>query len=201
MCLDAARFAANEVGVPLSVLLAISLTETGRTRGGQLEPWAWTVNMEGAGHWFDDFHSAKTFVDREFARGARSFDVGCFQINYRWHGEQFSSVDEMFEPRANALYAAKFLRSLYREKGNWPDAAGAYHSRTAVHANRYKARFNQLRTEISDQPQLAQTAQFPEAQIETVVPTSAPRENWFPLIQQRSSARTPGSLVSLSDGS
>ena len=51
----------------------------------------------------------------------------------------------MFEPRPNALYAAKFLLELYREKGNWSGAAGAYHSRTPKYAEKYEARFNRFR--------------------------------------------------------
>jgi soluble lytic murein transglycosylase-like protein len=66
------------------------------------------------------------------ARGARSYDVGCFQINYRWHGQHFASLDQMFDPDANAAYAARFLSELYAEFGDWSRAAGAYHSRTPV---------------------------------------------------------------------
>ena len=33
-----------------------------------------------------------------FVDGQPSFDVGCFQLNYKWHGEHFASIDQMFEP-------------------------------------------------------------------------------------------------------
>jgi hypothetical protein len=144
-CERVAEFAAQRSGVPISVLKAISLTETGKRIDGKLKPWPWTVNMEGAGHWFDTLDEARAYVFKEFKRGARSFDVGCFQINYKWHNEHFSSIDEMFDPTANALYAAKFLTELYAETGSWNAAAGAYHSRTKEHAERYAARFAELR--------------------------------------------------------
>ncbi|RWR32609.1 lytic transglycosylase domain-containing protein [Sinirhodobacter populi] len=145
VCERAAEEAARRSGVPVSVLKAISLTETGRKAAGGFRPWPWTVNMEGAGHWFETLAEARAYVQRENARGAQSFDIGCFQINYRWHGEAFTSIDQMFEPLPNALYAARFLSELYAETGNWNDAAGAYHSRTKSFADKYAARFAQFR--------------------------------------------------------
>ncbi|MBC7155332.1 MAG: transglycosylase SLT domain-containing protein [Rhodobacteraceae bacterium] len=140
-CDRAARVAALESGVPEPVLAALMLTESGRRRAGALRPWPWTVNMQGAGHWFDDAVSAKAFAYKHFRAGARSFDVGCFQINYRWHHTAFASIEEMFDPVANARYAARFLSGLFEELGTWELAAGAYHSRTPDLARKYQARF------------------------------------------------------------
>ncbi|WP_343080496.1 lytic transglycosylase domain-containing protein [Ostreiculturibacter nitratireducens] len=146
ICEDAAWRASTATGVPVSVLKAISLNETGRKLGGKIRPWPWTVNMEGKGLWFDTEGEARAYVDEHFKRGARSFDVGCFQINYRWHGEAFSSIEEMFDPIANALYAARFLKDLHSETGSWSKAAGAYHSRTPSYAEKYAARFDTFRS-------------------------------------------------------
>lgn len=148
-CRRVARLASRATGVPESVLYAISLTETGRKRDKQFSAWPWTVNMEGRGVWFDTEQQARSYVLKEFKRGARSFDVGCFQLNYKWHGQAFKSIRDMFDPMTNALYAANFLRELYLEKGNWSDAAGAYHSRTPQYANRYKARFDTIHARIA----------------------------------------------------
>jgi hypothetical protein len=144
ICERVAAFAARESGVPYAVLLAVSLTETGRRAQGAFRPWPWTVNMEGEGHWFQSDDAARAYVFREFKRGARSFDVGCFQINYKWHGAAFASLDQMFDPVVNARYAARLLGDLYRETGSWGAAAGAYHSRTPEHAGRYQARFERI---------------------------------------------------------
>ena len=97
LCDRAARAAAQAGGVPLDVLQAIARTETGRSGESGLQPWPWTVNMEGIGKWFATEDEARAYVFAHFKRGARSFDVGCFQINYRWHGEAFRSIDEMFD--------------------------------------------------------------------------------------------------------
>lgn len=146
VCDKVAHRAARAHGVPLDVMQAITRAETGRMRGSELEPWPWTVNMEGTGHWFETRDAARAFVFARFKAGARSFDVGCFQINYRWHGDAFRSIDEMFDPDLNARYAAKFLMELYRELGDWSAAAGAYHSRTPSYARSYAARFARIRS-------------------------------------------------------
>lgn len=181
ICEAAAVTASRESGVPVDVLRAISLTETGRKGSDDFLPWPWTVNMEGAGKWFDDLHSAQAYVDRHFARGARSFDVGCFQINYRWHGDAFSSIEEMFEPIANARYAAKFLRELHDELGDWSRAAGAYHSRTPKYANKYRARFNRIRKGLPDMEPVVM-AQAPPKSVPSPVDLIA-RINRYPLLQ------------------
>jgi len=155
LCDRAAVQAARTSNVPLSVMRAISRTETGRASANGLQPWPWTVNMEGTGRWFTTLDEARAYVFKNFKRGARSFDVGCFQINYKWHGKAFRSIDDMFDPLLNAEYAAEFLTELYREFGNWSDAAGAYHSRTPKFADKYTARFDRIRAGLSGETELA----------------------------------------------
>lgn len=108
--------------------------------------------MEGRGRWFESQAEALAYVRHHHGSGARSFDVGCFQINYRWHGDAFASFEEMFDPRRNADYAAVFLKSLYAELGDWTKAAGAFHSRTEVHAARYRDKFEQIRADVDTAP-------------------------------------------------
>lgn len=181
VCDRAATLAARETGVPLSVLRAISLTETGRRQGGALRPWPWTVNMEGKGAWFADMGEALAFIDKAMARGATSFDVGCFQINHRWHGENFSSVRQMFDPVANALYAARFLGNLHAELGDWSQAAGAFHSRTPQYADRYRARFDQIRADLADEAEVPEIPDIVLAENRRL--GVVPRVNQYPLLQ------------------
>ncbi|MFD3188802.1 transglycosylase SLT domain-containing protein [Sedimentitalea sp. HM32M-2] len=155
LCDHAARSAAQNRGVPYDVLKAISRVETGRNGANGLEPWPWTVNMEGTGKWFETEDAARAYVFKHFKRGARSFDVGCFQVNYKWHGAAFRSIDEMFDPMINANYAAGFLRELYQEFGDWSAAAGAYHSRTPAYARSYAVRFDKVRGTLSPDRDIA----------------------------------------------
>jgi len=144
ICDAAAQVGAKTHDVPLDVLRALTRTETGRAKDGKLAPWPWTVNMEGAGFWFESRSEALAFVREHHAKGARSFDVGCFQINFRWHGDAFDSIDAMFDPVNNAVYAAKFVSELKAEGRDWIGAAGAYHSRTPSFASKYKDRFARI---------------------------------------------------------
>lgn len=152
ICDQAARRAALSEDVPLDVLRAITRVETGRTQDGNFIPWPWTINVEGHGFWFNSEIEAKSYVFDIFKAGKRSFDVGCFQINYRWHGKAFRSIDAMFDPDENAIYAAKFLKDLYAELGSWSDAAGAYHSRTPDLANAYQGRFQTVLAQLGTAP-------------------------------------------------
>ena len=152
LCNAAAITAANITAMPPDVLLALTLVETGRNRDGSFDPWPWTVNMEGKGYWFSTREEAVDFVTKRYSTGSRSFDVGCFQINHRWHGESFTSFHQMFDPLANATYAAKFMTSLYDEGGSWSWAAGAYHSRTASLSAKYRTRFDRIIATLANTP-------------------------------------------------
>ena len=192
ICESAAHIASEESDVPLDVLRSISLTETGRSKHGTLRPWPWTVNMEGVGKWFDTFGAAQHYVERHHDRGARSFDVGCFQINYRWHGQHFESIEAMFDPITNARYAAQLLRDLYSEFGDWSLAAGAYHSRSPQYAKKYRARFDRIRANLTEAPVIA-LAPIPRESLEPQTRRTK-RQNTFPLLQ---SSGRPASIASL----
>jgi len=139
-------------GVPPEMLHAIALTETGRMIGGRLRPWPWAINREGRGYWFKTREEALAFAKASLAEGRRSFDVGCFQVNYHWHGHNFPSLEAMFDQEVNGTYAAQFLGGLRAELGEWSQAAGAYHSRTPHFAALYRARFDRMLAGLGDTP-------------------------------------------------
>ncbi|MEM9705035.1 MAG: lytic transglycosylase domain-containing protein [Pseudomonadota bacterium] len=129
ICERAAARAETAHGLPSGLLTAISIVETSRTSSGTRKPWPWTVNVSGRGHYFDDQESAKRYVAKQLGAGVRSMDIGCFQINTKWHSENFPSVPEMFNANLAADYAAKFLAKLHAQRGDWLSAVAAYHSR------------------------------------------------------------------------
>lgn len=137
LCLDAAAQAAAETGVPYDVLVAIATVETGRND----QPWPWTVNFAGKGHWYDSADAAADGVDRALREGATNIDLGCFQLNYRWHASAFGSVEDMLDPARNARYAAEYLSQHFADTGDWALAAAAYHSATPEYAKIYQGKF------------------------------------------------------------
>jgi hypothetical protein len=74
------------------------------------------------------------------AQGVRSIDVGCMQINLLHHPDAFASLDEAFDPAANAAYAVRFLKALYNQSRDWPTAVATYHSNTPDIAADYQRR-------------------------------------------------------------
>jgi hypothetical protein len=164
LCDAAAELAARETGVPLPVLLGLTRVETGRSRDGAMVPWPWTLNMGGDGAWHDSEATALAAADLAIAAGRRNVDLGCFQINYHWHGAAFASLAEMLDPVANARYAARFLTELHASLGDWAEAAGAFHSRNPAQANRYLDRYREVMAALQnrvDAPPLAAATRGP----------------------------------------
>ena len=126
--------------LPARLLNAISLTEAGRIdpASGRVRPWPWTINAEGAGQFFETKQQAIAAVKALQARGVQSIDVGCLQVNLMYHPAAFASLDEAFDPLANAKYAARFLNSLYTASKDWTNAIAAYHSETPVLGEAYR---------------------------------------------------------------
>lgn len=110
--------------IPVGILYSVGLTETGRK--GSLHPFA--LNIEGKAV----FARTKSEALREFKNarneGKRLIDLGCMQINYHYHSQEFASVSEMLNPQHNVEYAAKFLASLKKRHKSWTMAVARYHA-------------------------------------------------------------------------
>jgi len=203
LCDIATTRAASQEDVPLIVLKTISIAESGKNSDGVLRPWPWTINVAGNGKWFKTREEALRFATRSHARGARSFDVGCFQINYKWHHQNFASIADMFDPFQNALYAARFLKALYKEMGSWDKASGAYHSRTPKYANAYKARLAELRKRLElreappDHTPISYFSPSNQDPGSVQKSTLQARVNDFPFLKFQTGTLSLGSLVPL----
>ncbi len=116
--------AAAKYDVPLAVLYAVGMTETGRR--GLLNPYA--LNIEGPSFFPASLDEALRRVEAAQKDGARLIDIGCMQINHYFHGSRFRSLKAMFDPRENVEYAAQFLKTLKAREGSWTLAAARYHA-------------------------------------------------------------------------
>lgn len=195
LCEAAATRAARETGVPAEVLHAIALTETGRRVNGALRPWPWAANTEGRGHWFASREALAGFLRETLARGQRSIDLGCFQINLRWHGAQFPTPEALLDPLTGARYAARFLSELHAELGDWEAAAGAYHSRSPQLARHYRARFARMRALLRDPATTQAADSYPAPPAPP--PAPPPTAGAYPLFAGRASGASlfPASLA------
>jgi hypothetical protein len=115
------------------------------TESGKWDPsskaqiaWPWTVYAEGRGRYLKSKSAAVREVLRLRARGVKNIDVGCMQVNLKYHPDAFASLDKAFEPMSNADYAASFLKSLYRQHRSWTRAVEHYHSSTPKYRLPYR---------------------------------------------------------------
>nr|WP_294521655.1 transglycosylase SLT domain-containing protein [uncultured Rhodopila sp.] len=140
LCETAVTSAEFSGSLPPRLLHAISLTESGRIdpKTGSVKAWPWTLNAEGEGHFFETRDDAIQAVKALQARGVQSIDVGCTQVNLMYHPHAFASLEDAFDPRSNATYAARFLNALYAEGKDWSRAIAAYHSETPALGDAYR---------------------------------------------------------------
>ncbi len=141
-CRSAARAFEQSANLPPGLLLAIGQVESGRTDPitGRTDPWPWSTNHAGEGHYFASAQEAIAWTAVQLATGNRSIDVGCFQVNLYYHPDAFASLAEAFDPAANARYAAALLNRLHEQAGNWPSAIALYHSADPFEGQRYGSR-------------------------------------------------------------
>ncbi len=130
LCREAVRQAEAGTALPPHLLAGIARVESGRRDpvSGRFHPWPWSINAQGRDSVFDTKAEAIGFARQLQAQGIRSFDVGCMQVNLMYHPDAFQSLDEAFDPVANARYAVKFLGQLHDQTGSWETASAWYHS-------------------------------------------------------------------------
>jgi hypothetical protein len=141
LCERAIALAETQLHIPSGFLSAIGQVESGQSATPQMRTaWPWTINAGGEGHFYPSKDAAIEAARRFLATGVKSIDVGCLQVNLLYHPAAFASLEQAFEPAANAAYAARFLADLYQKTGSWPRAAAAYHSMTPGVGSAYAAK-------------------------------------------------------------
>ncbi len=116
--------AADRYGIPAGILYAVGLTETGNK--GSLQANA--LNIEGKAVFARSRSEALAAFGKARGEGKTLIDLGCMQINHRYHGSHFRSVGDMLDPRQNVDYAARFLVNLHARHETWSMAVARYHA-------------------------------------------------------------------------
>ena len=142
LCRSAIAATERTSPIPEHLLAAIGRVESGRRdpETGRSNPWPWTINVEGQGYFYETKAQAVAAARALQARGVRSFDVGCMQVNLMHHPAAFATLEQAFDPQANTAYAARFLRELFGQTRNWEKAAAFYHSQTPELGSDYQRR-------------------------------------------------------------
>ena len=115
--------------IPKNLLLSIGKSESGRIlKNNKHVIWPWTVNHAGKSLFFDTKNQMKKYVLKHVKKQDYNLDVGCMQINLKWHKNNFKKISDMFAVEPNVSYAASFLLQLKNKHGSWDKAIKHYHS-------------------------------------------------------------------------
>jgi hypothetical protein len=89
---------------------------------------------------FDTRQAALDYLQVAVNAGDHSVDVGCMQVNTKWHMEGFFNLADMLDPVQNADYAASFLLDLFAAHQSWDGAVKHYHSSDPAKNVQYHSR-------------------------------------------------------------
>ena len=165
ICSGAVQAAERAAAIPRHLLTAISHAESGRWNGEKQVniAWPWTVTAHGKGQFFASKEEAMAETEILLTQGVRNIDVGCMQINLKYHADAFETLSKAFDPIANAAYGAKYLSAMHKRTKDWRKAAAHYHSTTPAQAAHYKTKVMRLWAQAVDK-QLA-SASEPKATV------------------------------------
>lgn len=134
--------------VPADILYAVALAESGRSYKGALLPWPWTLNVEGQSI-FCESQGEAIVLALEAINRKQLVDLGLTQVNWRWHQQRFTRIDDALIPMLNLKAGAAILREQYEVSGDWWQAVGRYHDpgqddESLASAEHYRQRVKRL---------------------------------------------------------
>ncbi len=128
LCENTIEIIELQTDIPKGLLLSIGKVEAIRKINNKYIIWPWTINHAGKSLFFDNKEQMKNYVFKNLKRKDFNIDVGCMQINIKWHKNNFKKISDMFEVNPNISYAASFLQQLKNKHGSWDKAIKNYHS-------------------------------------------------------------------------
>lgn len=138
---------AREHGIPVRLLYAIALAESGITKKGVYHPWPWTLNIAGKAARFETKTQAGLALQHAVTTG-QSVDVGLMQINVRWHQQRVNRPYDLLDPWISLKTAAHILLEQKTTTRDWWDTVGRYHAPGNDKASRHRA--NRYRQRVHD---------------------------------------------------
>jgi len=122
--------------IPFGLLTAIAKVES--------DMRSFAINVGGRSIFAASLAEATSAAKREIDAGKTNIDLGVMQLNWRWHGDQFSSLEEMLNPEKNIAYSARHLKQLYNQHGNWQKAIRYYHSAKPEYNRKYSRKVTMI---------------------------------------------------------
>lgn len=135
---------ANHYQIPVDVLYAVMLQESGKSLSGipepqsaknmRYRPWPWVLNVELKPYFFESREQAEIALKQFLAVDQHArIAVGLGQIYLPSHGHLFNDKTLLLDPTINLNYAAhllvnEFQWTLAQTTPNWWVAVGRYHT-------------------------------------------------------------------------
>lgn len=163
--------------LPRALLASVALAESGRyiRATGKTHSWPWTINAEGRAYYLPNKQTAVRKARELLDQGIRSMDIGCMQVNLRYHPDAFASLEDAFDPLTNMGYAALFLSRLSNQAGSWPKAIGRYHSESPALNRPYFAKV--IRIWENERPRLVRLSTALSAELASQDATPAEKDS------------------------
>lgn len=139
VCRHAVSQTERDLKLPIGIMQAISLAESGRWDKSSRShfAWPWTVMAHGKGRFYPSKAAAIAAVRKLQASGLKNIDVGCMQVNLKYHPKAFRNLEEAFDPATNARYAAGLFAKLRQSNRSIMRAVAHYHSTTRARNRPY----------------------------------------------------------------
>lgn len=115
--------------VPRDVVMRVITHESKSVYKGKVQPWPWTLNIDGQGYYFESYRLALLAAIKARKEGARRLGLGFGQIEWQYHSGRFSGLAEALKPRENIRAVCEILREAWSSKrvNSWNDAIAYYH--------------------------------------------------------------------------
>lgn len=113
--------------------MAVAVTESGLN--GSPNPYA--MNIAGRAYHAKSVNDMANVIASNWARGVRSIDVGCMQVNLMYHGDKFNQLTDLLHSPTNVEYGASYLIQLATSRGSWREGVMDYHNKTSAARRRW----------------------------------------------------------------
>ena len=154
---------AEYVGVPATILYAMSQAESGQLKDGRFAPWPWTLDVAGTAKRYEDRLSMFDGLMAALGSGEMMIDVGPMQINWYWQYSVMGSPWRITDPAVNIKLGAEILKTHFERSGDWWEAVGRYHRPAArpqdlMIAEKYRQRVRHFFNQASGEEAKANAA-------------------------------------------
>lgn len=139
------QLAAQQAGVPVTMLYAIALQESGMNLQGRHVPWPWSLNVAGQTQRFPNRAAACAALKRALQQfKPTQVDAGLAQVNVGYQQHRYQEPCELLNPYRNLRIAAQILLEQHQPGQDWLTTAGRYHHPAGGEpAARYRAGVSQ----------------------------------------------------------